>query len=405
MIVKNGILDEVFNLLNKAEFFKKYKIDTTEYEQLNLDWEDLIKIYDHYNRNIKIFKTIASTISEILRENSEVHSIRSRVKDPEHLVNKVIRKTIRERKKSGNEEFVITIENYLNEITDIVGIRVLHLYKDQAFKIDQMIREEWDLHEVPTINYRDGDILSSVLTESGLFDTNKHEAGYRSWHYLIKTKITKKETIAEIQVRTIFEEGWSEIDHRLRYPLDVNNSLLNNQLLVFNRLAGNADEMANSIRETKENLAEMNKEKIQQQELIDEMKKEIDQLYEDQEIKEDQMISLNDKIARLEESQKRTYVSTEEFNSSNIIQNYRTESIFGDNVLLNTLMEESPAMKVIRENTLSNSYYESPAIKAYYESPAIKAYLESPAMKAILDSPAAKILNKNINLNEKSEKK
>jgi hypothetical protein len=52
----------------------------------------------------------------------------------------------------------------------------------------------------------------------------------------------------ELQVRTIFEEGWSEIDHRIRYPRQSDNPYLANFLAIFNRLAGSADEMGTFIK-------------------------------------------------------------------------------------------------------------------------------------------------------------
>jgi hypothetical protein len=60
--------------------------------------------------------------------------------------------------------------------------------------------------------------------------------------------------LAEVQVRTIFEEGWSEIDHRIRYPYDMDNLLLSQFLVIFNRLAGSADEMGSFIRFLKREL-------------------------------------------------------------------------------------------------------------------------------------------------------
>ena len=78
--------------------------------------------------------------------------------------------------------------------------------------------------------------------------TKEHKAGSRSVHYLVAVKTTKQEVIAEIQVRTIFEEAWSEIDHTIRYPHNQDNLLLNEFLAVFNRLAGSADEMGSYIR-------------------------------------------------------------------------------------------------------------------------------------------------------------
>jgi putative GTP pyrophosphokinase len=62
--------------------------------------------------------------------------------------------------------------------------------------------------------------------------------GYRSIHYIIESSPIKTKFTSEIQVRTIFEEGWSEIDHNIRYPYDLENPILKGYLILFNRLAG-----------------------------------------------------------------------------------------------------------------------------------------------------------------------
>jgi hypothetical protein len=54
--------------------------------------------------------------------------------------------------------------------------------------------------------------------------------------------------ITELQVRTVFEEGWSEIDHQVRYPVVTNAPLLEQFVTIFNRLAGTADEMGSFLK-------------------------------------------------------------------------------------------------------------------------------------------------------------
>ena len=75
-----------------------------------------------------------------------------------------------------------------------------------------------------------------------------HPFNYRSLHYIIKTSPTKATYLSEIQVRTIFEEGWSEIDHSIRYPYHVDNKMYNEYLSILNRFAGGADEMGTFIK-------------------------------------------------------------------------------------------------------------------------------------------------------------
>lgn len=52
-----------------------------------------------------------------------IHSIKSRTKDPEHLRDKLHRKY-----EKGES---ISKDDFLERITDLAGVRVLHLYNDQ----------------------------------------------------------------------------------------------------------------------------------------------------------------------------------------------------------------------------------------------------------------------------------
>jgi hypothetical protein len=105
------------------------------------------------------------------------------------------------------------------------------------------------MKEQPVANVCEGDRseLIEKFKSQGL-EILKHKYGYRSVHYQILLVHNKKEITAEIQVRTLFEEAWSEIDHRMRYPYNLNDKLVSEYLVIFNRLAGSADEMGSFIK-------------------------------------------------------------------------------------------------------------------------------------------------------------
>ena len=56
----------------------------------------------------------------------------------------------------------------------------------------------------------------------------------------------------EIQGRTLFEEGWSEIDHDIVYPYFQDDEMLTDFSTLLNRLAGMADEMSSYFRRIKD---------------------------------------------------------------------------------------------------------------------------------------------------------
>lgn len=98
------------------------------------------------------------------------------------------------------------------------------------------------------------------MFRSNGFEVKVHPAGYRSIHYVFESHPNKRKLVTEVQVRTIFEEGWSEIDHKIRYPNFSDNKLVGYFLAIFNRLAGNADEMGGFILGLDAYLSELEKQ-------------------------------------------------------------------------------------------------------------------------------------------------
>ena len=235
--------------LNREEFFEEFNINEEYFESTGLQWDKLQEIYDDYTRLVPYLEKEAEHIVSKLMDAPDVHSVRRRVKKPKHLIEKIIRKG------EKYAERDINVKNYKEIVTDLIGIRVLHLFKDDWKSIHEEITGLWDTKEVPQINIRRGDYNLETFKES-IKDLNceviVREHGYRSIHYLIGVPVTKKvEVQVEIQVRTVFEEAWSEIDHIIRYPYDMDNPILIEYLGIFNRIVGSADEMGMFIKKMK----------------------------------------------------------------------------------------------------------------------------------------------------------
>ena len=246
--------------MNQDDFLMRYNLTVEDLVSSGLNWDELINIYNHYLDELSRLEAVSEYIAGILRKVENVHTVKNRVKNPEHLIEKIIRK------KLGKPELEFTVETYRTLITDLIGIRVLHLFKADWMSIHKFITDTWETIEQPTANIREGDDsrVISHFEVNGL-KINKHPYGYRSLHYVIKFKPDKHEIFAEFQVRTLFEEGWSEIDHSIRYPYAINNVIFGYYLELFNRLAGNADEMGSYVRFLQEELLQI--DKVHQSEL------------------------------------------------------------------------------------------------------------------------------------------
>lgn len=230
-------------ILNKESFLEKYNIKEDYLNKNNIDWDNLVEIYNDYNVYRKSYENQAELIANILRSHNKVHSVKTRVKDGEHLIEKIIRKTEDRRKKYG-EKFNFTKENYKEEITDLLGIRVIHIFKEDWEEIHRFISDMWNVNEI-VANTREGD-NTKIFEELGI-EVCSRLSGYRSVHYLVESYPTNQKVISEIQVRTIFEEGYGEVDHQLRYSLRGIPEVLEQNLMLLNRIAGSSDEMASLI--------------------------------------------------------------------------------------------------------------------------------------------------------------
>lgn len=234
----------MFKDLSLEEFLEKNRIDQETWEKATIDWPILQAIAaDHEENSVKL-EDWAQVIAKTIQKFSRVHSVRWRVKNVEHLIAKIIRKRSADIPKYAD----ITLENYFEIVTDLVGVRALHLFKIDCLDIDKSLKETWTEIEPAVAYIRSGDSneMKEQFQNQG-FEVKEHNAGYRSIHYVVESTPHKRKTITEIQVHTIFEEGWSEIDHAIRYPNFSDNEQIGYFLEIFNRMAGSADDMGGFV--------------------------------------------------------------------------------------------------------------------------------------------------------------
>lgn len=124
-------------MITKEKFLKKYNITENLFLSAEISWDDLCEIYEDFctNKFEKYEKVREEFVNEYLkdinkdkRDNDEkvkVHSYLSRVKDPEHLIAKIIRK----KQDNYSKYSKLDKTNYEKFITDLIGIRCLVLFK------------------------------------------------------------------------------------------------------------------------------------------------------------------------------------------------------------------------------------------------------------------------------------
>lgn len=177
-----------------------------------------------------------------------VHSVRWRMKDPDHLRKKILRKG------ANGEE--ITPKNVFERITDVAGVRILHLYQEQLKSINDVIVRradagDWVLAEKPKAYTWDPESVDFMRSLS--LDVLQKESFYTSVHYIVRPR-AHADVSCEIQVRTLFEEIWGEVDHCLNYPEPTSNVACREQIRVLAKLVGAGSRLVDAVFRTHSNL-------------------------------------------------------------------------------------------------------------------------------------------------------
>ncbi|PSV43030.1 RelA/SpoT domain-containing protein [Photobacterium sp. GB-36] len=234
--------------LTEASFLSANRISQQEWQASSVDWPTLHQIGLNHEANIEQLKETAEMYARIIQRCQYVHSVRWRVKDPQHLMEKIVRKTQANTPTFKQKYVGINPTNYDRIVTDLIGVRALHLFKEDCLPVHDYLCQEWKNAEPPIYYVRNGD--DKVFTElPSDVEVKIHPAGYRSLHYVFGSQPLNHTVFTEVQVRTIFEEGWTEIDHKIRYPNFSHNEQVCEFLLMFNRLAGSADEMGSFVKQ------------------------------------------------------------------------------------------------------------------------------------------------------------
>ncbi|MDX6158095.1 (p)ppGpp synthetase [Bacillus subtilis] len=213
---------------------------------MSIDNDVIIREYkESKNLHQEFCIKIEGLIKDILKQhNVNCHSIESRVKQESSLVTKVI-------KSDGKY-------TALSDITDITGIRIITYFAEDVDKIASIIQGEFEVDKENSVDKR------------SKLDPDRF--GYLSLHYVVKLndhRVTLaeysrfKDIKVEIQIRSILQHAWAEIEHDLGYKSKT--SIPNVVRRDFSRLAGLlelADEEFLRIRKTLEDYNESIREEL-----------------------------------------------------------------------------------------------------------------------------------------------
>lgn len=159
--------------------------------------QELLQLDNH------VFELISQTLKQ---QGIELNSIEHRIKTMESLAGKLERK---------GEKY-----HQLNDITDLIGLRIVTFYTDDVDKVAAIISQLFDIDWANSVDKRK------------LHDLNSF--GYNSLHYICN--LHGGSFPFEIQIRTALQHTWSAIEHDIGYKGAV--KLPPQYRRQFSRLAG-----------------------------------------------------------------------------------------------------------------------------------------------------------------------
>ena len=171
---------------------------------MNLD--EVIKKYasEQWGTYSLLSEKTKELLSSILSSKGIVpHSITSRGKDPEELREKITREGV-------------AYDNLPNNITDLAGVRIIAYFPSDVDKIVPLIEKGFNIDSKHSMDKR----LSS---DPAIF-------GYASVHFVVEFRLEMlklpeyalfDKMKCEIQVRTILQHAWAEIEHDIVYKSPV----------------------------------------------------------------------------------------------------------------------------------------------------------------------------------------
>ena len=205
-----------------------------------------------YYSSVRIdFDHLAKTLHMYLTEDAIlrglIHSSKFRSKEPDRLRDKLGRKA-REALES-KREYTITARNLLTRIHDLGGVRLLHLHTKQMGNIDCGVRRVFDREHYTVVGRpvaHTWDIENEAFFRQIGLRTVRQDRMYTSVHYILKPA-QRPETRIELQVRTLAEEVWGEVDHTFNYPHPTQSVACREQIKVLARLTSSCSRSVDAI--------------------------------------------------------------------------------------------------------------------------------------------------------------
>ena len=160
-------------------------------------WNEVILVYNAALKQVQTKMEILNDEFQHVHQYNPIEHIKARIKTPESIVKKL--------KRAGKES---TIQNMIEYVNDIAGIRIICSFSSDIYRIAAMIKEQKDINILLTKDYI----------------TYPKASGYRSYHMIVSVPVYLSDRIVdtkvEIQIRTVAQDFWASLEHKIHYKFE-----------------------------------------------------------------------------------------------------------------------------------------------------------------------------------------
>ena len=209
--------------------------ETAERGENAYDWQSLMFLYNAAIKEVRTKLDIMNDEFQYIHQYNPIEYIKSRIKTPNSIAKKLSR--------HGLEN---TMENMVEHINDIAGVRIVCSFTSDIYRLAEMIGKQKEF----TILY--------------IKDYMKHpkESGYKSYHMLVTVPIFLSDRIidtkVEIQIRTMAMDFWASLEHKINYKFEGNAPEHVKRELI--ECAGMVSALDNRMQELNEEIKALSKE-------------------------------------------------------------------------------------------------------------------------------------------------
>lgn len=172
--------------------------DMIEYAR---QFQEVMMMYSCAIREVKTKLEVLNDELSIRNKRNPIEMIKSRVKKPESIIEKLSRRNLS-----------LDINSMVENLYDIAGVRVICSFVD-------------DIYDIATMLVRQDDVKVLAIKD---YIKNPKPNGYRSYHMIIEIPVffsDKKQSVrVEVQIRTIAMDFWASVEHKIKYKKEIDGA-------------------------------------------------------------------------------------------------------------------------------------------------------------------------------------